>query len=65
MLVSGLLAERPEICGPESFASSFVFVTVISRYVLKERMRITRIAGVLLIVLWYHNDCNDTLRMVE
>ena len=32
------------------FASSFIFVVLISRYALRERMRITRIAGILLIV---------------
>jgi len=32
------------------FASSFIFVATISRYVLGERMRIIRITGVLLIV---------------
>jgi len=32
------------------FASSFIFVALISKYALGERLRITRIAGVFLIV---------------
>ena len=32
------------------FATSFIFVAVISKYVLREEVRITRIVGILLIV---------------
>lgn len=32
------------------FASSFIFVALIAKYVFRERMRMTRVAGILLIV---------------
>lgn len=34
-----------------TFASSFIFIALISKYVLKEEMNLKRIAGILLIVL--------------